>query len=65
METKEAEQSLFAVYEQLRERCAKQHEAIIECLTLLDMEAGRREREGRDSLSIAQFTARIRKELAA
>lgn len=61
----EPDQSVYQLYENARDTAAKYHKALVSCLYILDMEADRRAREGRDELNLRDFTARIRGELSA
>ena len=55
--------SLYRVYEQQRETIAKQHKAILDLLCVVDLEANRRDLEGRDALNLRALAKRVRREL--
>lgn len=59
----EAVESIYKAWKVERERNAKLYRALDRCLTLLNMEAERRDGEGRDSLAIRKTVDDIRKEL--
>lgn len=57
--------TIYQLWEQLREKCNRQHRAILDMLFVLEMEADWRDRHNRDGTDLRNLIARIRRELAA